>query len=212
MAEHLQSNEHALMRGMGINDASVRRRLDIIGLAPADQARIASVRSLVVENAPTLAAAFFEHLQTLDEARGLFASRDLLEQARSLKREHLIAMTSGDYGVAYVEQRLKLAAIYNRAGIESRVFLAAFHHLMRNLGALLMRAGRDPMDGFETFMSLKKVAFYDIGIITDALVYERERTIRQQSEAIRELSTPVLQIRERMLLLPIIGVIDTHRA
>src|SRR5207247_1261289 len=27
-----------------------------------------------------------------------------------------------------------------------------------------------------------------------------------------ELSTPVLQIRDRMLLLPIIGVIDTHRA
>jgi rsbT co-antagonist protein RsbR len=36
--------------------------------------------------------------------------------------------------------------------------------------------------------------------------------IRQQQEAIRELSTPVLQIRDRMLLLPIIGVIDTHRA
>src|SRR5205823_7527945 len=41
---------------------------------------------------------------------------------------------------------------------------------------------------------------------------ERERVIRQQQEAIRELSTPVLQIRDRLLLLPIIGLIDTHRA
>ena len=43
-------------------------------------------------------------------------------------------------------------------------------------------------------------------------VQERERIIRQQQEAILELSTPVLQVRERLLILPIIGVIDTQRA
>ena len=43
-------------------------------------------------------------------------------------------------------------------------------------------------------------------------VQERERVIRQQQEAIRELSTPVLQVRERLLILPIIGVLDSQRA
>ncbi len=43
-------------------------------------------------------------------------------------------------------------------------------------------------------------------------VQERERVIRQQQEAIRGLSTPVLPVRERLLILPIIGVIDPHRA
>jgi rsbT co-antagonist protein RsbR len=43
-------------------------------------------------------------------------------------------------------------------------------------------------------------------------VQERERIIRQQQEAIRELSTPVLQVRERLLILPMIGVIDSQRA
>ena len=45
-----------------------------------------------------------------------------------------------------------------------------------------------------------------------SFVQERERIIREQQEAIRELSTPVLQVRERLLILPIIGVIDPHRA
>jgi rsbT co-antagonist protein RsbR len=45
-----------------------------------------------------------------------------------------------------------------------------------------------------------------------SFVQERERVIRQQQEAIRELSTPVLQVRERLLILPIIGVIDSQRA
>jgi rsbT co-antagonist protein RsbR len=43
-------------------------------------------------------------------------------------------------------------------------------------------------------------------------VQERERVIRQQQEAIRELSTPVLQVREQLLILPIIGVLDSQRA
>src|SRR6266508_1644077 len=45
-----------------------------------------------------------------------------------------------------------------------------------------------------------------------SFVQERERIIRQQQEAIRELSTPVLQVRERLLILPIIGVLDNQRA
>jgi rsbT co-antagonist protein RsbR len=45
-----------------------------------------------------------------------------------------------------------------------------------------------------------------------SFVEERERVIRQQQEAIRELSTPVLPVRERLLILPIIGVLDSERA
>jgi rsbT co-antagonist protein RsbR len=45
-----------------------------------------------------------------------------------------------------------------------------------------------------------------------SFVEERERIIREQQEAIRELSTPVLQVRPRLLILPIIGVLDSQRA
>jgi rsbT co-antagonist protein RsbR len=45
-----------------------------------------------------------------------------------------------------------------------------------------------------------------------SFVEERERVIREQQEAIRELSTPVLQVRQGLLILPIIGVLDSQRA
>jgi rsbT co-antagonist protein RsbR len=45
-----------------------------------------------------------------------------------------------------------------------------------------------------------------------SFVEERERVIHEQQEAIRELSTPVLQVRDRLLILPIIGVLDAARA
>ena len=45
-----------------------------------------------------------------------------------------------------------------------------------------------------------------------SFVEERERVISEQQEAMRELSTPVLQFRERLLILPIIGMLDSDRA
>jgi len=45
-----------------------------------------------------------------------------------------------------------------------------------------------------------------------SFVEERERVIREQQVAIQELSTPVLQVRERLLILPIIGMLDSQRA
>lgn len=48
--------------------------------------------------------------------------------------------------------------------------------------------------------------------VAAGFVQERERIIREQQDAIRELSTPVLPVREGLLILPIVGVIDTQRA
>src|SRR5262245_40586623 len=48
--------------------------------------------------------------------------------------------------------------------------------------------------------------------VAAGFVQERESIIRQQQEAIRDLSTPVLQVRARLLVLPVIGPIDPQRA
>ncbi|OFX25431.1 MAG: hypothetical protein A2V77_15225 [Anaeromyxobacter sp. RBG_16_69_14] len=57
-----------------------------------------------------------------------------------------------------------------------------------------------------------KLVFLDIELAVETYTHARESTMQKQREAIRELSTPVLRIRDQLPLLPIIGVIDTHRA
>src|SRR5438477_12883250 len=51
-----------------------------------------------------------------------------------------------------------------------------------------------------------------MGLPSATYLSTRERTIGRQQEAIRDLSTPVLHVRDRLLILPIIGVIDSNRA
>ena len=73
---------------------------------------------------------------------------------------------------------------------------------------LMEHAVSPPSEAIECSLSLRKVSFFDIGIIVEVLVVERERVISAQQDALRELSaTPVLRLRERLLVLPIIGMI-----
>jgi rsbT co-antagonist protein RsbR len=203
----------ASLGALNFSAHDVERRRKFADIGHEDVARILTIKNVIAENLDLLTNAFFDYLSHIDEAAPLFKDRARLEEAKKLKREHLIAMVQGDYGSAYAEQRVRLGVIYASVGLDVRVFLGAFHHLMRALGGEIMkRFPKTPQVGSDIFMSLKKVAFFDIGIIVDVLIDQRERIIRAQQEAIRELSTPVIQIRDRLLILPMIGMIDSERA
>lgn len=52
-----------------------------------------------------------------------------------------------------------------------------------------------------------------VGILRDITERkEAERTIREQARALIELSTPVIQVWDQVVLLPLIGPVDTERA
>jgi rsbT co-antagonist protein RsbR len=206
------SADKTLADEMGLDELAIERRRRLVGLGPEDSKRIAAIRDAITQRAEEYAASFFNYLAETDEARDFMRNRDLVEQARRLKVQHLTAMVSGQYGPEYALQRVRLARLYGRGGLEERVFMGAFHHLLRGIGAVAFRAAPEPELGLEAFFSLQKVAFLDLGLMVDVMIAERERLITRQQEAIRELTTPVLQIRDRLLMLPIIGMIDTHRA
>jgi rsbT co-antagonist protein RsbR len=208
----VEATAEYFVREFGLSAKEVERRLAIIGLVDEDRARIRTLAVIIGPRARELTAAFFVFLSSHKDG-GFIVDLETLETASRLKVEHLLAMVKADYGLDYVEERLKLATLYAGAGVDPRFFLAAYSNLVRTIGDLVMEHHRkDPDVGFAAFESLMKVAFFDLSLIVDVIVFERERIIRQQQEAIRELSTPALPVREGLLILPMIGIIDSQRS
>src|SRR5256885_4504165 len=88
-----------------------------------------------------------------------------------------------------------------------------YNFYLRAVAARIAEAyQKDPGEGWAAFLSLMKLTFLDIGLAIDTYIFSRERTILEQQRAIQELPTPVLPFREGMLLVPIIGLIDSRRA
>jgi rsbT co-antagonist protein RsbR len=191
----------------------IERRVRIVGLSAEDAAHIAAFRDVVLNDVARMTTGFFDTLRRLDGSSSLFNDQVAMTEAIRLKSQHLTAMISGDYGPEYFEQCVQLGTFYSKGGFDVVVFLRALHELVEHIGTVIARhAAADPKDGAMAIAALQKLTFLEIGIVVDAWISERERVINFQQEAIRELSTPVLQVRNQLLILPLIGMIDSHRA
>jgi rsbT co-antagonist protein RsbR len=213
MPKSQESQKQNTQDSLVLDESEIDIRLKFVDLEPSDLTRIAALKDSVVANIDGFTAGFFGYIAKFGEAKELFASTSILDEAKRLKKDHLLAMVSGVYGQHYVDESLKLGRLYLKAGLDAKVFLGAFHFLMRSIAEQIMREGKvDPQEAFRNFLALNKIAIFDSGLIIDTIVFDREQTIRHQQEAIRELSTPVLQMRDRLLILPIVGTIDSYRA
>jgi rsbT co-antagonist protein RsbR len=100
-----------------------------------------------------------------------------------------------------------------RRGVETHEVLGIVLHLRDILGRSLLINYDHDRELLQRILDAYEPAANRIAVTVGvSFVEERERVIREQQEAIRELSTPVLQVRDRLLILPIIGAVDSGRA
>lgn len=196
-----------------MDQQEIRRRLWLVGYGPEDAAKLASIKKTVSDSAHSLASEFFQALHDMGAETGFDRDPELALRASDLKAHHIQAMVSGNYDESYVAERMEIGRLYSEAKVDSRAFLGAYRALLRAIGLRIMNEPLgDPENRFDIFMAFEKIAFFDLGLIMHSLTIENQRTILRQQEAIRRLSTPVLTLSDRLLVLPIVGHVDENRA
>ena len=77
---------------------------------------------------------------------------------------------------------------------------------------LIELAKKDPPRAARVAEGMNRWIDIAMSHLGEAYLAAKEQIITHQQEAIRELSVPVLQVRERLLILPLVGMIDSSRA
>ena len=70
----------------------------------------------------------------------------------------------------------------------------------------------DPKEAQLAFQSAEKLVYFDMSIAIDTYVAANLDDLTRHQAAIRELSTPVIRVHDRVLLLPLVGTVDSQRA
>lgn len=197
---------------MEITEQEVARRKAFLEFSETDARALTVLNEIAKKYADPVIEDLYRHFLAYGETKAFFADPKVLDRVKRLQKEYFLRLTQGDYGIDYVANRLRIGTVHERINLAPEWYLGAYNFYLRAVANRLLEVStKDPAQAFSSFLSLMKLVFLDIGLAVDTYIYARERTMRKQQEAIRELSTPVLQIRERLLLLPIIGVIDSQR-
>jgi rsbT co-antagonist protein RsbR len=210
---HGATGRSSLMTDLEISEREIVQRKEFLQFLPEDAERLLSINELAQSYADPVIEDFYRHLLSFPETRLFFQDARVLEYVKRMQKEYFLRLTQGTYESDYIENRLKIGAVHERIGLPVKSYLGAYNFYLRAVADRLQEAyGGDPLRSSQVLLSLMKLVFLDIGLAIDTYIVQRERTIREQQEAIRELSTPVLQVREQLLILPIVGMIDPGRA
>jgi rsbT co-antagonist protein RsbR len=142
----------------------------------------------------------------------VMSSDEIFGEVTAVYDNYVDALETGSFQALQAYAR-DLSERIIRRGVETHEVLGIVLLLRDVLGRALLAKYEDDGQVLRRILNTYEPAANRIAITVGvSFVEERERVIREQQEAIRELSTPVLQVRERLLISPIIGAVDSHRA
>jgi len=196
-------------------DMTVPQRRDEIVSAPAaGESRAGLLRELVALLRQNRTQLREEWARRITDARLLTAmtKEEIFSEATSVYDNYVEVLETGSVEALQAYARNLSERVIPR-GVETHEVLGIVLLLRDVLARSLFKKYQADFELLNRVLDAYEPAANRIAnTVGVSFVQERERIIRQQQEAIRELSTPVLQVRERLLILPIIGVIDSQRA
>jgi rsbT co-antagonist protein RsbR len=195
-----------------LDEAELRSRRAFFTLADEDLARLASLRPFAEKVMDGIVEDFYAHLLGHPDPRKFFGDEAIIRRVKRTQSDYFLGLFSGRCDLAYVEDRLRVGAMHERIGLSPKWYLGAYRQYLQLILDRLYAELKEETAVRAAFGSIQRIVFFDVSLAIDTYIAANLEAIGRQQAAIRELSTPVIRVYDRVLLLPLVGAIDSHRA
>lgn len=112
----------------------------------------------------------------------------------------------------YVKDRRRIGQIHARIGLPVMFYMAGISVVYEEITALHKRLLGSNEISLELNQAIANLLHLDAGLICQSFVDKRDELLNEQSQAVMSMSTPVTEIWDGILLLPIVGIVDSKRS
>lgn len=195
-----------------VDERELQSRRAFFELTDDDLRRLAALRPFAERHLDDINEAFYELLLGHLETRRFFPDEATVRRVKAMQRQYFLGLFDGRCDLAYAQNRLRVGAAHERIGMAPKWYIGAYR---RYLGLILDRVFEeigDPVEARAAYQSVQKLVAFDMSLALDSYIDANLQTLGRHQAAIRELSTPVIRVHDQVLLLPLIGTIDSQRA
>ena len=155
---------------------------------------------------------WYSWLGTQSEYDEFFSDPDTLKRVQRLQDTYWDFFMDGAVNDEYVQRRAVVGEAHARIGLPLNTYFAGMN-MFQELFSLIVREGDfEEEDRAPILDSVIKLLHFDTAIVVDTYNELVERTLTAQSRSLMEMSTPVTEIWEGLLFLPVVGIIDSRRS
>lgn len=195
-----------------LDAAELESRRAFFQIGDDDLERLVSLRAFAERNNHAIVEAFYDLLLNHPESRRFFPDEATVRRVKRTQADYFLGLFAGRLDLGYVEDRLRVGAAHERIGLAPKFYLGAYRRYLQLILDHLSNDIPDPIEVRKAFASIQKIVFFDVALAIDTYIAANLEALGRHQEAIRELSTPVIRVYDRVLLLPLVGAIDSHRA
>ncbi len=200
------------MKVLRLDEAELRSRRTFFELSDADLARLAALRPFAERHTDAIVESFYQLLLGHPETKKFFPDEATVRRVKKAQRDYFLGLFAGRCDLAYVEDRLRVGIAHERIGLSTKWYLGAYRKYLQDILGALFQELPDPSEARAAFASIQKLVYFDVVIASDTYLAAKMDALERHQAAIRELSTPVIRVHDRILLLPLVGAIDSLRA
>jgi len=154
---------------------------------------------------------FYRWLENYPEYTEFFADVARLTRVKHGQRIYWRQFLDAEVDQHYVASRVHVGKIHARIKLGISIYCASMNFCSLWIRERLHEAGFSNQEEYSVSLGLERLCRLDVSLAVDAIAKEHARIIEEQGHALLELSTPTLQLWDEIVLLPLIGVIDSQR-
>jgi len=201
------------MEILKLDEGELKRRLAFFELSDDDFQRLATLKSFAERWTHEITDGLYELIMAQPESRAFFLDQATLARVKKLQNTYFLGLFTGNYDLNYVRDRLRVGAAHERIGMPPKLYLGAYRRYLALIHSRLLEYFKgNAAEAAKALESIRKIIFFDMALAIDTYIAAYLETMTRHQAAIRELSTPVIKVHDRILLLPIVGTVDTQRA
>jgi len=192
--------------------ASIKAILAKFQISDEDIACIQAAAPLLKSELDDHVEVFYTWMKNHKEYEIYFASNpNRLERVKLMQIQHWVTFLDAHIDEDWFTARKHVGAVHAHIDLPNDIYFAGMSVSGQSLVDRVRRAGTEIKDGDKTADAILKLVFLDAYVVIDEIARIQREKISSGAKALMEISTPVTPIWEGILLLPLLGVLDSVR-
>ena len=194
------------------NRSDIDSILDKFDITDAEVGLVREAGKLLNQSIDGMVGDFYAWLEKHEEYKTFFGGNaHALERVNALQVAHWHSFFQANLDAPYFAARRHVGAVHAHIDLPNDIYCAGMCLSNRLLVNRLFEIEPRPADVDAMSEAVSKMVFLDTYIVLDEISRIQKDKILANSKSLMEMSTPVTPIWEGILLLPLVGIIDSVR-